>query len=192
MMAEVNAGALADSQLMAQQLQIAHDQSAAAKQELERKNRFLGMIMEFLPVSLAIRDAKTRQFTLVNRSVGTDMSAADYLGKTFFELLPEAKARELTALDDQMVDNPSKTISNEFFVNKADGRHMIHQHLRSVRYMSGCYGSDCGGRTDPTVGLSGRADWSAQPFPIRRLPQGGSCGISERGNLLGHSLSGSQ
>ena len=107
-------------------------EQVTAQRELERKTRFLDMIMEFLPVSLAIRDARTRRFVLVNRPVGTDKSAADYLGKTFFELLPEAKAIELTALDDQVVDDPSKTTLDEFFVDKPDGRHLIHQRLRAV------------------------------------------------------------
>lgn len=102
------------------------------QRELERKNRFLDMIMEFLPVSIAIRDAKTRQFVLVNRTAGTEMTANGYIGKTFFELMPEAKARELTALDDQVVNDPSTTTSDEFFVDKADGRRRIHQRLRAV------------------------------------------------------------
>ena len=102
------------------------------QRELERKNRFLDIIMEFLPVSLAIREAETRRFVLVNRAVGTDKSAADYLGKTFFELMPEKKASELTALDDQAVGDLSKTTLDEFFVDKADGRHLIHQRLRAV------------------------------------------------------------
>ncbi len=132
MMAEVNAGMLADTRLMNQQLKVAHDQSVAAKQELERKNRFLGTIMEFLPVSLAIRDAETRQFVLANRPIGADIAVADHVGKTFFELLPDAKARELTAFDDQVIDDPSKTASDEFFIDEADGRHLVHQRLCAV------------------------------------------------------------
>ncbi|MGI9489247.1 MAG: putative bifunctional diguanylate cyclase/phosphodiesterase [Geminicoccaceae bacterium] len=132
MMAEVNAGMLADSQLMNQQIKAAHDQTIEAKKELEYKNRFLGTIMELLPISLSIRDAKTRQFVLVNRALGTDMAAADYLGRTLFDLLPEAKARELTALDDQVVDAPSRTMSGEFVIDKADGRHRLHQRLCAV------------------------------------------------------------
>ncbi|MGI9507875.1 MAG: sensor domain-containing protein [Geminicoccaceae bacterium] len=107
-------------------------EQVVAQRELERKNRFLDVIMKFLPVSLAIRDAKTRRFVLVNRSVGTDKSAADYVGKTFFELMPKEKASELTALDDQAVGDLSKTTMNEFIVDKADGRHFIHQRLRAV------------------------------------------------------------
>ena len=107
-------------------------EQVTAQRELERKNRYLDIIMEFLPVSLAIREAKSRRFVLVNRSVGTEKSAADYIGKTFFELMPEKKASELTTLDDQAVDDLSKTTLDEFFVDKADGRHLIHQRLRAV------------------------------------------------------------
>ena len=107
-------------------------EQVVVQRELERKNRFLDIIMEFLPVSLAIREAKTRRFVLVNRAVGTEKSAADYIGKTFFELMPEGKASELTALDDQAVSDPSKTTLDEFFVDKPDGRHLIHQRLRAV------------------------------------------------------------
>ena len=102
------------------------------QRELERKNRFLDIILEFLPVSLAIREAKTRRFVLLNRAVSTETSAADYIGKTFFDLMPEKKASELTKLDDQAILDPSKTTRDEFFIDKADGRHLIHQRLRAV------------------------------------------------------------
>ena len=107
-------------------------EQVVVQRELERKNRFLDIMMEFLPVSLAIREAKTRRFVLVNRAVGTDKSAADYIGKTFFDLMPEEKASELTSLDDQAVGDLSKTTQGEFFVDKQDGRHLIHQRLRAV------------------------------------------------------------
>ncbi len=132
MMAEVNAGMLADTQLMNQQIKAAHDRSQAAKLELERKNRFLGTIMEFLPVSLAIRDAKNRQIVLVNRPFGLDRVVDDQVGRTFFELLPEPTARELTAFDDQLVDDPSKTTSDEFFIDDTEGRRLLHQRICAV------------------------------------------------------------
>ena len=132
MMAEVNAGILADSQLMNQQLKAAHDQVVKAKQELERKNRFLGTIMEFLPVSVSIRDAKTRQFISINRTIDTDLEAADCLGKTFFDLHPLAKAQELTALDDQALENPNETTADAFFIGQADRQRLVHQRLRAV------------------------------------------------------------
>ena len=132
MMAEVNAGMLADSQLMNQQLKAAHDQVVTAKQELERKNRFLGTIMEFLPVSVSIRDAKTRQFVSINRTIDTDLEAADCLGKTFFDLHPHAKAQELTALDDQALENPNETTADAFFIGRADRQRLVHQRLRAV------------------------------------------------------------
>lgn len=132
MMAEVNAGMLADSQVMNQQIKAAHDRTVEAKKELEYKNRFLNTIMELLPISLSIRDAKTRRFVLINHAVTTDMAAADCLGKTRFDLLPEPKARELTVLDDEVIDDPSRTNSAEFFIDKADGRHLLHQRLCAV------------------------------------------------------------
>ncbi|MDH3660174.1 MAG: PAS domain-containing protein, partial [Alphaproteobacteria bacterium] len=69
-------GGLIEYQTFGRQL----TEQIAVQRELERKNRFLDIIMEILPVSLAIRDAKTRRFVLVNRAVGTDKSAADYIG----------------------------------------------------------------------------------------------------------------
>ena len=132
MMAEVNAGMLADSQLMNQQLKAAHDQTVSAKRELERKNRFLGTIMEFLPVSITIRDAQTRRFILVNRTIDEDLAADDCLGKTFFELHPDAKAKELTALDDQALQNPNETTADAFFIGQADRQRLVHQRLRAI------------------------------------------------------------
>lgn len=137
MMAEVNAGMLADSQLMNQQLKTAHDQTVTAKQELERKNRFLGTIMEFLPVSVTIRDAKTRRFILVNRTIDEDLAADDCLGKTYFELHPEAKALELTALDDQALENPNETTADAFFIGQADRQRLVHQRLRAIPGLDG-------------------------------------------------------
>ncbi|MEL6964278.1 MAG: EAL domain-containing protein, partial [Pseudomonadota bacterium] len=132
MMAEVNAGMLADSQLMNQQLKTAHEQTIAATRELERKNRFLSTIMEFLPVSVTIRDAKSRQFVLVNRTIDVCLNAADCIGKTFFDVHPYAKAQELTALDDQALETPNDTTADAFFIGQAEGRRLVHQRLRAV------------------------------------------------------------
>ena len=131
-MAEVNAGMLADSQLINQQLKAAHDQSVAAKQELERQNRFLNTIMEFLPVSVTIRDAATRRFLLVNRAIDDRLAPEDCVGKTFFDLHPQAKAEELKALDDQALAHPNETTADAFFIDRPDGRRLIHQRLRAV------------------------------------------------------------
>jgi diguanylate cyclase (GGDEF)-like protein len=132
MMAEVNAGMLADSQLMNQQLKAAHDQMVSAKQELERKNRFLGTIMECMPVSLAIRDARTRQFVLINRTIDPALTPDDCLGKTFFELHPHGKAQELTALDNQALDNPNESTADAFFIGEGDQKRLVHQRLKAV------------------------------------------------------------
>jgi diguanylate cyclase (GGDEF)-like protein/PAS domain S-box-containing protein len=70
-----------------------------AKQELDETRRFLDSIIENIPVAVVVKDAKTRQFILVNRAFEAmlGMSRSSLLGRTVFEI---HKSKEAQTIDD--------------------------------------------------------------------------------------------
>lgn len=96
---------------------------------LEQREFYYKTILEFLPVTVALRDIHTRKHLLLNRPTRTDKTAADYIGRTFYDLMPEAQAKKLTVFDDEAAASPGIVKSIEFSSERPTGTHVLHQRV---------------------------------------------------------------
>jgi diguanylate cyclase (GGDEF)-like protein/PAS domain S-box-containing protein len=76
-----------------------------AERERDRNRSFLTEIVENIPVMIAVKEAATRKFVLVNRAMesfwGVPRTTA--LGKNVSEIFPKAQADEINKVDDEVV-----------------------------------------------------------------------------------------
>jgi diguanylate cyclase (GGDEF)-like protein/PAS domain S-box-containing protein len=90
------------------------EQQRAAR-ELDETKRFLDSIIENIPISVIVKDAKTLEFVLVNRAFEAmhDISRAGLLGRTSFEIFKEVDAARIHKNDVEALAAPDGIIFQE-------------------------------------------------------------------------------
>jgi diguanylate cyclase (GGDEF)-like protein/PAS domain S-box-containing protein len=85
------------------------------EQERDRNHAFLREIIDHIPSQITVKDVSDRRYLLVNRVTEQQFgfSSEVIVGKTAFELFPEASAEEITADDDQSLQLPGGLFLDE-------------------------------------------------------------------------------
>ena len=90
-----------------------------AEQELGETRKFLDSIIEQIPVSVVVKDAKTRKYLLVNRAFETmlGISRDEMLGHTTFDIHHAPDARKIDDADAESVHDADNVTYTEIEVN---------------------------------------------------------------------------
>jgi hypothetical protein len=111
------------------------DERKRSEQEVQHMRNYLDLVLESLPVTVAVRDARDGRFLTVNRAgeVLLGLPRESVIGRTWKEILPRTLADELAAMDaralecGQMIEQPRATSAN------ADGRQLtLHRRVLPV------------------------------------------------------------
>ncbi len=94
------------------------DQQRAAR-ELDQTKKFLDSIIENIPISVVVKDAKTFKYVLVNRAfeVMHDMPRAELLGRTVLELFGHDDAQRIHGYDLESLEASDGVVFTEQEVN---------------------------------------------------------------------------
>jgi diguanylate cyclase (GGDEF)-like protein/PAS domain S-box-containing protein len=90
-----------------------------AERELEDTRKFLDSIIEQIPVSVVVKDAKTRKYLLVNRAFETmlGISRSEMLGRTSFDIHRPHDAKNIDDADTESVLDADHVNYKEIEVN---------------------------------------------------------------------------
>ncbi|MCP3462360.1 EAL domain-containing protein [Bradyrhizobium sp. CCGUVB23] len=85
------------------------------EQERDRNYTFLREIIDHIPSQITVKDARTRQYLLVNRIAEEVFgeSGKTIVGKTAFDILPPADAETVTCEDDSLLQSPEGLVLGE-------------------------------------------------------------------------------
>ncbi len=94
-----------------------------AKSELDETRLFLDSIIENIPAAVVVKDAKTREYLLINRAFETmlGMARSDVLGRTVFDLHRSADASAIDDADNASLQDHDRVQYNEIEVNMVGG-----------------------------------------------------------------------
>ncbi len=107
-----------------------------AEDELARVKNFLSNIIQNIPTPIAIRDAETRKFILVNRAYEKflGVSQEEILGGSLADLYEEDVARSAADYDRQAIECQDRVVTSEFPVNtRTNGRRLVTTSRIAVR-----------------------------------------------------------
>lgn len=87
-----------------------------AKLELEETKQFLNLIIENIPISVVVKDAKTRKFVLVNQAFEAllAMPRIELLGRTVFDIYKKEDAERIDKSDSESVRGIVGMNSNDY------------------------------------------------------------------------------
>ncbi len=87
-----------------------------AERELDETRQFLDSIIENIPLAVAVKDAKTRQYVLVNRAFETmlDLPEHEVLGRTAFMIHRQAEADFIDEADQAALAEKSGVYAKEY------------------------------------------------------------------------------
>ena len=90
-----------------------------AEQELDETRRFLDSIIENIPVSVVVKDAKTRKYLLVNRAFETMLGIprGDCLNRTAFDIHRPEDAQKIDDADTESIRDGDRVNYKEIEVN---------------------------------------------------------------------------
>ena len=105
-----------------------------AEQELDATKQFLNSIIENIPISVAVKDATTRKFVLVNRAFEAMLKVprSEVLGKTVFDLYRTKDAERIDATDTDALAGELGVYSSDYEVETPDGESRVLATNRMV------------------------------------------------------------
>ena len=105
-----------------------------AEQELDETKKFLDTIVANIPFAVIVKDAKTRQFLLVNRAFEAmlDLSQSDLLGKTVFDIYRNKTAELIDNGDSETLRSSDGITYSEYEVESRKGGTRVHATNRIV------------------------------------------------------------
>jgi len=105
-----------------------------AEKELDQTKRFLDSIIENLPIAIVVKDAKTRQFVLVNRAFEAmiGLPRNELLSRTLFDIFPAKDAERIDRSDSEYLLNSVGADYKEFEVDTPMRGLRIHGTTRIV------------------------------------------------------------
>jgi diguanylate cyclase (GGDEF)-like protein/PAS domain S-box-containing protein len=105
-----------------------------AEQELDATKQFLNSIIENIPIAVAVKDATTRKFVLVNRAFEAMLKVprSEVLGKTVFDLYRTKDAERIDATDTDALAGEQGVYSSDYEVETPDGESRVLATNRMV------------------------------------------------------------
>jgi diguanylate cyclase (GGDEF)-like protein/PAS domain S-box-containing protein len=105
-----------------------------AERALDETKQFLDSIIENIPVSVVVKNAKTRRYILVNRAFETmiEMSRQDILGRTVFDIFKAKDAEFMDRTDTESTYAENETFYKEYEVDRPKGGQRIQGTRRFV------------------------------------------------------------
>ncbi|HLX14710.1 MAG TPA: EAL domain-containing protein [Bradyrhizobium sp.] len=110
------------------------------EQERDRNHAFLLQIIDNIPSQITVKDARDRRYLLVNRVAETHfgMSRADIVGKTAFDVFPEASADLITSDDERALQSEEVLFLDERpWESQALGQRFITSKRIGIRDQTG-------------------------------------------------------
>lgn len=103
-----------------------------AEKERDRNREFLNLVVENIPVTTVVKDAKDLRYVFINEAGERyyGMRRKDILGKTATELLPEASAEMINRLDRQLLASGRGAVSDEHQIKMPNGELRIAKSTR--------------------------------------------------------------
>jgi diguanylate cyclase (GGDEF)-like protein/PAS domain S-box-containing protein len=118
-----------------------------AARELDETKRFLDSIIEHIPISVVVKDAKTFQYVLVNRAFEMmhDQPRSRFLGRTVFETYKHDDAERLHGYDLEAINAPDGIMFGEHEWNssvrgkrtQATSRIVLRDSAGDAKYLIG-------------------------------------------------------
>lgn len=111
------------------------DERKQAEQELRQMREYLDLVLESLPVAVAVRDARDGRFVSINRAgealLGRPRAAV--IGRGWDELYPPALAAQFSALDARALESGALIEEPRVEMPAAEGRHAtVHRRVLPV------------------------------------------------------------
>ena len=96
-------------------------EARSAEQERDRNRKFLDLIIDNVPTTIIVKDARSRQVVLINRSGEAYLGASrgQIIGKTARELRPMQIADMIDAQDDQLLASDGYLLLDEHSVDSS-------------------------------------------------------------------------
>ena len=93
------------------------------EKELQQTRNMLRAMVEHIPETLIVKDAKTRQYVFINRAGEKlfGIQKKHFIGKTCDDIFPESEAVHVTARDDEVVRSGQLTVESRSVIT-LDGR----------------------------------------------------------------------
>jgi diguanylate cyclase (GGDEF)-like protein/PAS domain S-box-containing protein len=107
-----------------------------AEVERDRNRTFLDTLIEHMPITVTVKDARERRYVLVNRAAEMlfAIPRGQMLGKRAHELFPKDEADFFDARDRELLQAPERTFVGEHTVNTPhDGVHVLATKKLAIR-----------------------------------------------------------
>ena len=111
-----------------------------AEVERDRNRVFLDTLIEHMPITVTVKDARERRYVLVNRAAEMlfAIPRGEMLGKQAREVFPKDEADFFDARDRELLQAPERTFVGEHIVNTPhDGAHVLATKKLAIRGENG-------------------------------------------------------
>ena len=111
-----------------------------AEMERDRNRAFLDTLIEHMPITVTVKDARERRYVLVNRAAEAlfALPRGQMLGKRVHEVFPKAEADFFDARDREILQAPDRMFIGEHTVNTPhDGIHVLTTKKIAIRSENG-------------------------------------------------------
>jgi diguanylate cyclase (GGDEF)-like protein/PAS domain S-box-containing protein len=108
--------------------------------ERDRNRKFLDTLVENMPITVTVKDARDSRYILVNRAAEAlfGVPREQMLGKRIHDVYPKAEADFFTARDREVMQSPDRLVVTEHAVNTPrDGMHILMSKKLAIRDESG-------------------------------------------------------
>ena len=111
-----------------------------AEMERDRNRTFLDTLVEHMPITVTVKDARDGRYVLVNRAAETLFAVprGQMLGKRVHDVFPKAEADFFVARDREIMQSPDRLLVTEHAVNTPhDGTHILMTKKLAIRGENG-------------------------------------------------------
>jgi diguanylate cyclase (GGDEF)-like protein/PAS domain S-box-containing protein len=111
-----------------------------AEMERDRNRKFLDTLIEHMPITVTVKDARDGRYVLVNRAAEAlfAIPRGQMLGKRVHEVFPPAEADFFAARDREIIQSPDRLLVREHAVNTPhDGTHILVTKKLAIRGENG-------------------------------------------------------
>jgi diguanylate cyclase (GGDEF)-like protein/PAS domain S-box-containing protein len=111
-----------------------------AEMERDRNRTFLDTLVEHMPITVTVKDARDGRYVLVNRAAEAlfALPRGQMLGKRVHDVFPKAEADFFAARDREIMQSPDRLFVTEHTVNTPhDGTHILTTKKLAIRGENG-------------------------------------------------------
>jgi diguanylate cyclase (GGDEF)-like protein/PAS domain S-box-containing protein len=111
-----------------------------AEMERDRNSVFLDTLIEHMPITVTVKDARDGRYVLVNRAAEALFAVprGQMLGKCIHDVFPKAEADFFAARDREVMQSPDRLLAVEHTVNTPhDGTHILTTKKLAIRGENG-------------------------------------------------------